>query len=199
MRLPRLVAVTTLALSLTLAACGGSDEPEDSAGTSPSADAPADAPADDPVDEPADDPADEPAEAIDVCSLVTADEIGAIVGGAVTASEVPGGGCSFDQDDPRAPSVALGVTPYDESTGGLEGAKSGVSAVIDGTPADVDLGDGAFVVVGTTMGGDSQQGGGAVHVGGSIVQVTYLQSTGLTADEVTTQVTDLLTLVASKG
>ncbi|CAN5587351.1 hypothetical protein BH11ACT8_BH11ACT8_08470 [soil metagenome] len=199
------LAAVTLAAALLLpagllSACGSDEEPTAAGSPSPAA-------VDDGAGDPSTDAAEEPSEPVDtgsgevadICTLVTAEEIGDVVGGTVTSEEVPGGGCSFSQDDPRAPSVSLSTTPYDEGNGGLEGAKAGVGGVIDGTVPDLDVGDGAFLVVGPALGGDNEQGGGAVHLGASLVQVTLTQGNGLSTEVVTGLVTDVLTLVASKG
>jgi hypothetical protein len=138
--------------------------------------------------------------AIDVCTKVTDDEIAKIVGSAVTREEIPGGGCSFSQDDLRAPSISLNSSAFDEGTGGFDGAVSGVSGVIQGDgggPLD-GVGDEAYAKTGTTPGGSSQQGGGVVHVGGNLFQVTVLQGNGLSAEVVKGLVVDTLNLVATK-
>lgn len=147
-------------------------------------------------------PADQDEAAVlDVCSLVTEAEVGALVGGAVTQEEQPGGGCAFNQEDPRATSLAFAVTPYDEGSGGFDGSAGGMTALFDGTDDQPVAGVGteALVSVGTTMGGSNQQAGGLVHLGGSLVQVTLVQGTGLSADAVRTIAVDALKLVAGKA
>lgn len=136
----------------------------------------------------------------DVCTLVTDAEIGAVLGSPVTRRDQPGGGCSFDQEDLSAASVALNTSAFTPSNGGYDAALSGVSMVISGKDgAAVDgIGDEAFVKTGTTMGGENQQGGGVVHLGSIIVQVTVLQGRGLSADAVRALVVDTLRLAASK-
>ncbi|MET3960444.1 hypothetical protein ABIE44_000378 [Marmoricola sp. OAE513] len=136
---------------------------------------------------------------IDVCTEITADEAGAIVGGTVTHEDVPGGGCNFAQDDPRKPSVSFTATAYDDANGGFEAAITGVSGVLQGDgggPVD-GVGEEAYVKTGTT-GGENQQGGGLVRVGGTLVQVTYLQGDGQSADVVKEKVVAALTLAAGK-
>lgn len=138
---------------------------------------------------------------LDVCTLVTAEEVAALVGGTVTKQDQPGGGCGFSQEDPRAASLAFVATAFDEGTGGFDGAASGVSATIDGTDDQEVPGVGtqAVVSVGSLMGGDNKQAGGLVHLGSSLVQVTLIQAEGLEAEAVRTIAIDALKLVASKA
>lgn len=138
---------------------------------------------------------------LDICMLLTEAEVGEVVGGAVTKQDQPGGGCAFDQEDPRATSLAFAATPYDEGTGGFDGAVSGVTALIDGTDDQEVPGVGtrALVAVGTMMGGDAQKAAGLVHVADSLVQVTLLQGGTLSADAVRTIAIDALELVAGKA
>jgi hypothetical protein len=179
-------AALTLALALAVAGCGG-DSGADGAGASePSGDA-------------GDSSAGEPAgteDAVDVCALVTAEQVGAVLGATVTLSEVPGGGCTFGQEDPRATSVALSSSVVDEAAGGFDGAVSGVTAVVEGEPVDVPVGDRGLLVVGPAFGGESDQGGGLVQIGSTLVQVTLLQGGDLSADEVGALTTDVLQLAA---
>lgn len=146
-------------------------------------------------------PAAGPAKAIDICAKVTPEEIAAILGGPVTRKDVPGGGCDFSQDDPRAPSVGLAGSSYDEGTGGFDGAVTGIKGVLEGTDdqAVEGVGTEAFIATGTAMGGENQQASGVVHVGDSLVQVTVIQGKGLPADQVRGLARDLLALSASKG
>lgn len=192
MRANRTLTTIALLAALTtgLTACGSDDKSSSSGdksnGTS--------APSTDPTDE-------TDTSTSDICEVVTDDEIKAIVGAKVTRKEIPGGGCSFDQEDLRAAGISLNTSPYDESTGGFEAAISGVSATLDGDaggPVD-GIGDEAYAKTGTAMGGSSQQGGGLVHVGDILVQVTVIQGEGLSAEKVQAMVVDTLNLVASKA
>ncbi|RNL65054.1 DUF3558 domain-containing protein [Nocardioides marmoriginsengisoli] len=186
--------LTTLALlaavTTGLTGCGSDDKSSDSGkpntGTV--------APTDDKTDE-------TDSSTSDICAAVTDDEIEAIVGAPITREEIPGGGCTFNQEDLRAAGISLNTTPYDESTGGFDAAISGVSATLDGTgggPVD-GIGEEAYVKTGTAMGGSSQQGGGLVHVGNILVQVTVIQGAGLSAEKVEAMVVDTLKLVAEKA
>ncbi|MFL6159018.1 MAG: hypothetical protein ACJ72D_23265 [Marmoricola sp.] len=136
---------------------------------------------------------------VDICTKVTDEEIATVLGGPVTREEVPGGGCTFNQEDPRDPSLSLSSSAYDEGNGGFEGATAGVSSVLqgpDGGPVD-GIGEEAYVKAGTT-GGETLKGGGIAHVGGTLVQVTYLQSGDMTADAVKQKVVAALTLAVGK-
>lgn len=138
---------------------------------------------------------------IDICTEVSEAEIAAIVGGPVTREAVPGGGCNFSQEDARAVGISLASSAYDEGTGGFDAAVSGVSGTIEGsTGGPVDgIGEEAYAKTGTVFGGSNQQGGGVVHVGANLFQVTLTQAKGLSATAVRAIVVDTLTLVATKG
>lgn len=182
MTLNRLTLPTLLLALVALTSCGGDDE---SAAADPTADPTAGSGA-------------TSSGPLEICSLLTPEAVGEVLGGDVSVTEVPGGGCSFDQEDPRAPSVGVAETPYDEGAGGMDGTQQGIEALLDGSGAErLDgIGDDALVAVGTSMGGESQQGGGAVLVAGTTVQLTVLQAVDLPAEEVRAMVVDLLTLVA---
>ncbi len=174
--------ILSAVLLSTLGACGGGDDdpPGTGAGTSTSSADAGDA---------------APAEAADPCDVLTADEVGAVLGGAVTAKEVPGGGCGFDQDDPRAPSV--GILAVSGAGGGFDASKQGV--VVEGDPQDVPgVGDGAWMAIGTA-GGENLQGQGVVAVGDQLVNITLVQGDGLDRPAVASMTVALLTLVASKA
>jgi hypothetical protein len=138
---------------------------------------------------------------IDICTQVSEAEIAAILGSPVTSEAVPGGGCTYSQEDVRAAGISLASSAYDEGTGGFDAAVSGVSGTIEGTaggPVD-GVGDEAYVKTGTVFGGSSQQGGGVVHVGANLFQVTLTQAKGLSAAAVNALVVDALKLAATKG
>lgn len=137
--------------------------------------------------------------AVDVCKKITPAEVSAIVGGAVKVEAVPGGGCRFSQDDVRAPTAAFDSTSFTGGAADFDSAKSGVTGTISGTPKDLSgVGDKAVVVVGTSMGGSNQQGGGLVAAGDGLAQVTVTQGNGLSAADVEAMTTKLLSLAASK-
>lgn len=138
---------------------------------------------------------------LDICTLLTEAEVGALVGGIVTKEAQPGSGCTFNQEDPLATSLAFNASAYDEGNGGFDGSVTGMTAQYDGTDdqAVPGVGTEALVSVGPVMGSATLKGGGLVHAGSSLVQVTLLQATGLSADAVRTIVVDALKLVASKA
>lgn len=188
---------------LTASACGSSDagagdSARGASGSSPDTEQPSgSAGGSDPGSEGADPGSDG---FVEVCAKLTPEEVGAILGGAVNAEEVPGGGCSFGQDDPRAPSVSFNSSQLIPGNGGFDGAKTGATSMISGTPEDLPgVGDKAFLVVGTMTGGSSQQGSGLVQAGETLVQITLLQSNDLGADDVKAMTTKLLHLAADKA
>lgn len=187
-------SLTTLAVLAALAsttACGSDDASTGSSGT-PTTSAPSGT-----TSEPTDSPA---ATTSDICTVVTDDEISGIIGKPVTREEVPGGGCTFNQEDPRATSISLGSDVYDEANGGFDGAVTGMTAQFEGAAgAEVaGVGERAYTKTGTTMGGSNTQGGGLVLVNGVLVQVTLIQGEGLSAAKVTTLLVDTLKLTAGK-
>lgn len=137
---------------------------------------------------------------VDICTKVTDDEVADLVGGPVTRKDVPGGGCTFDQEDPKAFSVSLSSSALDPGNGGFEGAVTGVSSQFegDGGGALDGVGDQAYAKTGTVMGSGTLKGGGLVLVGGTLVQVTVLQGNELPAEKVQAVVVDTLNLVATK-
>lgn len=189
-RLAPVLAVTVLLAAGT--ACGS--QAEDAAAVTPVTEATG------PTGSGAEDEAGSaPAALVDVCTQVTDAEIAEILDEQVTRDDVPGGGCSFSSDDPRDPTISLNTSAFDESAGGFEGATFGVSAMLQGDGGELltDVGEEAYVKTGTT-GGDNQQGGGVVHLGAAVVQVTLIQGTGVPAAQVRGLVVDTLRLAASK-
>jgi hypothetical protein len=172
-RTSAVVAVISLAL---LGGCSGSD--------SPSPDRTTRAP----------DATDQVAE-FRPCQVLSAKDVGAIVGGTVTADEDPNGGCLFNQEDPRAPSA--GISGVVDVGGGFEASRGGNAT--DGKVADVPgVGDDAWIAIGRT-GGANLQGQGAVAVGDQLVNVTVLQGKGLDRAAVKEMTIDLMRLAASKA
>lgn len=136
------------------------------------------------------------------CKAITAAEIGAIVGYAVTSKDVPGGGCSFDPvDDPRGISVAIGDGVAAGTGGGIESAEIGSKAMIEGSPQVLSgVGDSAYVVVGKgkVMAKTQEQAQGAVQRRGQFVGVTISQLSDASAEKVSHAAIESLKLVASK-
>jgi hypothetical protein len=177
-------AAATAVLLTTLGACGGGDGPDedDDTGGTPSATAGEGGEA-------------SASDAVDPCDVLTVEEVGDALGAPVTATEPPGGGCGFEQDDPRAPSV--GIFAVEGVGGGFESSKAGL--VVDGEIEDVpDVGDDAWVAVGAAGGRDAQ-GQGIVMRGDQLVNVTILQGDGLDAATVKDLTVAVLTLAASTG
>jgi hypothetical protein len=145
-------------------------------------------------------PSEEAADAVDFCSVLTVEDVGEVLGGAVTVEEIPGGGCNFSLEDPKAPSAAIAQSVVDDFAGGFDAMRAGVTSMIDGDVEDLDgVGDEAFVVASASLGGESVAGAGGVLLGGTMVQLTLLQSQDLSEDEVHQLTVDVLTLVASKA
>jgi hypothetical protein len=144
------------------------------------------------------------AAAFDPCKVITPAEAEAVLGYPVTVEETPGGGCSWgSEDDPRLASLSVSVQGDADVNGGIEAAKSGTTAVLDGEAHDItDLGDGAFVVLGPLKGGggESIQAQGAILDGDQIITVgiTQLGGAAVTEDAVAAQAEAGMKLVGSK-
>lgn len=181
------LAASAVLLMCVLSACssgsGGSDE-------APAGDKP--------------DSSSESAAAFDSCKAITAAEAEAVLGYPVVVEETPGGGCSWgSEEDPRLASLSVTASGEADVNGGLEAAKSGTTAVLDGEAEDVaGLGDGAFLVIGPLKGG----GGESIQAQGSILSGTQLITVGITqlggaavtADAVKAQADAAMKLVGSK-
>lgn len=184
--------------ALTLSGCGDDAAPDDAAAAVTTT-AVAPAPTDQLTPDDDADPADDPATIDDICTVLTEEEVGAIVGATVTVEEQPGGGCAFDQEDPRAPTLAFAtVDAGDDTDGTFNESRVGAFGVLtDPTVETPPVGAYAAVASGT-IGGDNQQGAGLVQVGTTIVQVTLVQGNGLDGATVRSLTTGALELAASK-
>lgn len=146
----------------------------------------------------------ESAASFDPCKAITPAEAEEVLGYPVVVSETPGGGCSWgSEDDPRLASLAVGEGTPADGTGGLEGSKTGTTAVIDGDAEDVSgLGDGAFLVLGPLKGGggESIQAQGTILDGDQliVVGITQLGGAAVTEDAVRAQAEAGMQLVGSK-
>jgi hypothetical protein len=142
----------------------------------------------------------EPTEpALEACKVLGASEVGPVLG-ATVERVVAEGGCRFaSKDDPDA--ASLGISQGDLSDlGGIDGAKAGIKAVVDGRVEGVpDVGDGAFVVVGPAFGADTPTGGGAVAIGTSLIQITVIPGPDASPDDVRATTVALLRLIAEKA
>jgi hypothetical protein len=203
MSLTRTLAVSTVLASLLLAGCGSDDgDGEGKADDSPASSSSEPDPGTTEATE-SEDVVEEPSGPLGICELITAEEMSDVLGGAVAAEEIPGGGCNFSQDaDPRAASAALNETTVDDFAGGFEGTRTGVSAIVEGDVEDLEgVGDDAFVVAGSGAGGmgGGVIGAGAVLIGETVVQVTLLQAADLSAEDVKALTIAVLELIGSKA
>lgn len=159
-----LVGLATLAL-LGLAACGGGDAPagDDSAAGSSSGATAGAAP-----EEAADVPD-------DLCSLVSAEELGDALGVTVTTEPGPVDTCDFGEEDPRGVSGSYGVVPA-EDNGGYAAYRSGMTSVMeDPEVTAVDgLGAAAEIAFGSLAGGYGTQAAGAADLGSVVVTTNVL-------------------------
>ncbi len=197
MSLTRSLAASTVLATLLLSGCGsdGGDGKADDGASSSSEPSDADA-------ESAD-AGEEASGPLGICGLITAEEMSEALGGSVVAQEIPGGGCNFTQEaDPRAASAALNETTVNDFAGGFEGTRTGVTSIVEGEVEDLEgVGDEAFVVAGSGMGGmgGGVIGAGAVLIGDTVVQVTLLQAADMSEDEVRELTKGVLVLIGSKG
>ncbi|MBM7517843.1 hypothetical protein [Nocardioides nitrophenolicus] len=134
------------------------------------------------------------------CDLVTADQLAAAVGAAVTTSTGPFDACEFDQEDPRALSGSLGATDV-QAGGGYESYQSGTKGALD-SPVRHDLdgiGDAAYLDIGTVAGGENLQVAGGVLVGQVVYTLNLAQGVGLSEDELVATGEKLLRLMVEAG
>ncbi|MEO6606357.1 MAG: DUF3558 family protein [Aeromicrobium sp.] len=140
----------------------------------------------------------------DPCKEISLDEAKAVLGYDVVMTEGPGSGCTWgNEENPRLASFSVNTTGDADVNGGIEGAKSGTTALIDGEPTDITgLADGAFVVFGPLKGGggESIQAQGAILDGDQLifVGITQLGGADVTQDEVAAQAEAGMKLVGSK-
>jgi len=194
MSLTRSLALLAVLGTLTLSACGDDDDGGSAGDTSSESSNETTSDATD------DEGSDEPSGPLDICSKLTADEVSETLAATVTAEDIPGGGCNFSQENPRAASTAINEVTVGDFAGGFEGVRTGVTSVIEGEVETLDgVGDDAFVVVGPTPGGTAAAGAGAVLLGETVVQITVLQGVDLSDEEVRELTTGMLSLVASKA
>lgn len=189
----RITAAAAIVLLTTLGACGGSDDtaPSSSDGASSS--------------ETSDETAgqeEDAGPAFDPCTGITPAEVEQVLGYAVIKEEVPGGGCSWgNEEDPRLASFSVTAGTDADLGGGIESAKAGTQAVLFGDAQDLPgLGDAAFLVVGKgkAFAKDSFQAQGVIESGGLVYTVGITQLGGATEAEVQTQASSGMELVASK-
>lgn len=186
----RCIVAIAAAVLLTLGGCGGSSDPAPAKGTADNGDTASPASADD-----------EAAKAFDPCTEISADEVGKIIGATVTSAVAPFDACEYDQEDARATSVAIDTQPESDLGGGFDVYKSGsVSALTDSQLTDVPgIGDAAFAVTGRFGDGENTQLQGAALVNGVVITVNLTQGSGVSADVLVDQATELLKLAATKA
>lgn len=135
-----------------------------------------------------------------ICLNLSEAEIGTVLGGEVTGSAIPGGGCSFNQRNPSPPAATFTDVAFAEMVDGMDGAKENAISAVEGDPQDVPgIGDQAFVVTGTSFGGTDLQGAGAVRIGDRLISVNLAQSAGLPRAKVRSLVLGLLRLAVSRA
>jgi len=135
-----------------------------------------------------------------VCSNISADQVGDVLGVPVSGSGISGGGCQFEQAGRRGTTVTI-LDKSAAQAGGLAGAKQEATSAVEGEPENLSgIGAGAFVVTGTIFGGTDVQGAGAVKVGDRIISAFLVQRSGFPAAKVRTLEINLLELIVhAKG
>lgn len=188
-----LLASLLLITALGLAGC--SDDPDDAPDPSESSTAPtSEATGSSPTESSTS--AAQPA--LEACTVLDAGEVGEVLGAEVEAT-VDRSGCRFASTTaPEATSLGL-VQSALSAVGGIDGAKAGIGAVVEGDVEDLSgVGDGAFVVVGAAM-GQSLTGAGAVVVDGSLIQITVIPGPDAAEGDVRQVTVDALTLIAERA
>lgn len=147
---------------------------------------------------PTETPASDGPPARDVCKVLEPDEVGEVLGADVEAT-IGEEGCRFaSPDDPDAASLGI-VQGELAALGGIDGAKLGIGAVVEGEAEDLaGVGDGAFVVVGPAMSA-TLTGAGAVALGPSLIQITVIPGPDATDDDVRRMTVGALTLIAERA
>lgn len=175
--------VIVCAVGLALAGCGSSTTAESTPGATTDAGTTRDG-------EPT-------ATAVDMCAVVTVDEVAAIVGGSGELRPAPADSCEFHAEAREVPNVTFGTLSLSEGSGGFDGYRSGAEGSITGTARDLDgVGDKAFVIAGMAA-GDYPSAGGAASVKGLIVSVN-LAGPGMAVPVMDEQIEKLLRLAVSK-
>lgn len=215
MTAPVIVPVIVVALGLA-AGCGGNDpaaapEPSETPTVTPTTAPPTPTPSltstptptPTPDEEPDDQVGDGDADASTgpatagggICSELSADEVGAVLGGTVKGKalgDVPG--CTFTMASARA--YAATFTPAKS----MAGAREEATSAVEGTPQTVaGIGTEAFVVTGTMFGGPDVQAAGAVRLGSRVISVTLNQEQGIAGAQVRDRLVALLRLVVSES
>jgi len=107
----------------------------------------------------------------DVCALLSAADVGAILGEKVEAKPVPGGGCQFPGGTRASLYPTVSVAEDFAGAGGIEGAKTGAQVVTGGVASPLTVGGATgYVVTGPRMGSTMTQA--AVPLHGLLVTLT---------------------------
>ena len=135
-----------------------------------------------------------------ICKYVGAEEVGAVLGVAVSGTAVSGQtGCKFDQAGNRGMSVTI-LDKSAAQVGGMDGARNEANSAVEGTPQNLSgIGSAAFVVTGSMFGGPDVNAAGAVRIGDRIISVFLVQRSGLAESKVRTLEVNLLKLVAKEA
>ena len=107
----------------------------------------------------------------DVCALLSAAAVGAILGETVEAKAVPGGGCQFAGGTRKSLYPTISIAEDVAGAGGIKGAKSGAQAVTGGVASPLGVGGVTGYVVTGKMGG-SVASQAAVSIHGLLVTAT---------------------------
>ncbi|WP_375383912.1 hypothetical protein [uncultured Microbacterium sp.] len=165
----RLIVIAVLSGGLFLSGCAAAGEAPGADDSAPSAEAAPPAATDEVAD------AAEATAPEDVCTLVTAEEIGAALGAPVTIKTGPSGDCEFSQEDPRATSGMVGV---------IAGAGGGYDAYVEGIKGSIlqpqiveppAIGSRALIGVGGSPYSETTlQAAGVAEAGGLLATVNLL-------------------------
>lgn len=114
---------------------------------------------------------------LDVCSVLSAEKVGQLLGATVTAQEQPGGGCDYRQEDPRKASAAIAMVDG-KPAGSFDSAVYGTTAALKDvkkTPLTA-IGEQATLIQGKTTMGDSTFTAALGEHAGVVTTVTVLGS-----------------------
>jgi hypothetical protein len=176
---------SAFALLLLFSACGGDDS-----GDSPAMGDSSDQATDDTTSDDSDNGTVEVPE--DICALVTADEVGAVLGETVEAKDVPGGGCQYAGGTSASLYPTISIAEDVAGAGGIEGAQSGAEMTLNTTGEAITVGgfDG-YVVSGSLGSSTSTQTQGAVSANGLIVTITMSGGDAAANAPIVTQLLEL--------
>ncbi len=130
-----------------------------------------------------------------ICKALDAGAVGEIVDATLKRGKIQNNACAFaDPTNPGGTYVGFTQIPL-EAAGGEEAVATSLSGLVQGEPEEVsDLGDQAYVVVGTSPAG-APAAAGVVAIGDALVSVGFPVAAGVDPDEAEEQVTELLELV----